>query len=249
MSCFHSLLGKALTTTALIVLAASPAVGAPVQQDESPALQTPAPTMTGYQPPQRSKQITDDPDPRPMLVAMRAVGNSLRDTWTRRATQELGSETVASQFERFYPKDLVAQLTTDFQEGYVQVFVEVPEMMQMTAVKMDSAQSAADFHRINMETLQSQLDQTNQAEDSYVDVLSEGEIQVSGLDAAVEKRYNLVIGDLPPSRFYFLFGVRGQHMFTITFLQIEIEEAAARKVLEDLAAAVSGAGEDGTPGR
>jgi hypothetical protein len=209
------------------------------------AIQTPAPTMAGYKPPTDSQQLPQESQPRPLLAAMRAVGNEFRTTWTQRTSQELGTATIPAQYAQFYQKELVAQLMDDFKEGYVQVFVEVPKMLQMTAVEMASPESAGEFHRITMETLQSQLDQTSRMEDGQVNIVREEHLDLAGFDRATEKRYDLVIGDLKPTRFYTLFGVAGPYMINATFLQMDVEPAQAHKLFEALAAGVVASGTAG----
>lgn len=206
------------------------------------APQTPAPTMTGYKAPSDSQQLPHDSQPRPLLAAMRAVGDEFSSTWTQRTSQELGTATIPAQYAQFYQKELVAQLMDDFKEGYVQVFVEVPKMLQMTAVEMASPESAGEFHRITMETLQSQLDQTSRLEDGQVNIVREEHLDLQGFDRATEKRYDLVIGDLKPTRFYTLFGVAGPYMINATFLQMDVEPAQAHKLFEALAAGVVASG-------
>jgi hypothetical protein len=132
---------------------------------------------------------------------------------------------------------------TDFREGYVQVFVEVPQMLQMTVVEMASAESAGEFYRINMETLQSQLDQTDRLEDGQVNIVREEHLDLAGFDRATEKRYDLIIGELKPTRFYNLFGVSGSYSLNMTFLQMDVEPAEAHRLFETLAARVLAPGE------
>ena len=241
----------AATVLALLPLIINPATAQQEQAAPSDglaptqAIQTPAPTMTGYKPPTDSQQLPQESQPRPLLAAMRAVGNEFRTTWTQRTSQELGTATIPAQYAQFYQKELVAQLMDDFKEGYVQVFVEVPKMLQMTAVEMASPESAGEFHRISMETLQSQLDQTSRMEDGQVNIVREEHLDLAGFDRATEKRYDLVIGDLKPTRFYTLFGVAGPYMINATFLQMDVEPTRAHKLFEALAAGVVASGTAG----
>jgi hypothetical protein len=241
----------AATVLALLPLIINPATAQQEQAAPSDglaptqAIQTPAPTMTGYKPPTDSQQLPQESQPRPLLAAMRAVGNEFRTTWTQRTSQELGTATIPAQYAQFYQKELVAQLMDDFKEGYVQVFVEVPKMLQMTAVEMATPESAGEFHRISMETLQSQLDQTSRMEDGQVNIVREEHLDLAGFDRATEKRYDLVIGDLKPTRFYTLFGVAGPYMINATFLQMDVEPAQAHKLFEALAASVVASGTAG----
>lgn len=214
---------------------------APQAPEAAPQGQTPAPTMTHYKPPAENRWVEDNGEPRNLLAALRAAGDSVRSTWTQRRSQELGSSTVVKHFERLYTKESIDRLTADFREGYVQVFVEVPAMMQVSAVEMATPESAAEFCRMNMETLQGQLDQTAQVEETRLDVLHDVEMTLEGIDKAYEKRYELAMGDMPPSRFYTLFAVAGRHMITTTFLQMEVDPETAHGVLIGLAARLQGA--------
>ena len=222
---------------------ASPEDGAAPANPQVTAPQTPAPTLAGYKAPDDSQLLSHDVEPRPLLAAMRAVGDEFRTTWTQHTSQELGTSTIPAQYAQFYQKELVAQLMKDFQEGYVQVFVEVPQMLQMTVVEMASTESAGEFYRINMETLQSQLDQTDRLEDGQVNIVREEHLDLAGFDRATEKRYDLIIGELKPTRFYNLFGVSGSYSLNMTFLQMDVEPAEAHRLFETLAARVVAPGE------
>jgi hypothetical protein len=252
MSRYRSMAVHSAASFTLLALIISPASG---QQDaatpsdaaaaEAPAVtmpQTPAPTMTGYSPPNTSKKVAPDVEARPLLQALRTVGNEFSSTWTQLSSQELGTDTIPAQYAQFYQKELVAQLMEDFKEGYVQVFVEVPKMLQMTAVEMSSPESASEFHRISMETLQSQLDQTNNHEEGQVTIIREEHLDLQGFDRATEKRYDLTIGELNPTRFYTLFGVAGPYMINATFLQMDVDPADAHRLFEAVAAGVMASG-------
>ena len=118
-------------------------------------------------------------------------------------------------------------------EGY---FLKLPQVVYLSAAEMASEASAADFLRVNIEVLQMQLDGTNENEEGRVEFIREGEMTLAGLDEAYEKRYDLLVGDLPPSRFLVLFGRTGRYMVTATFLQSDLGEVTARNLLGSLAA-------------
>jgi len=123
----------------------------------------------------------------------------------------------------------------------VQVFVEMPGFMQMTVVEMATPESAASFLVVNMDTLQQQLDATDQVEDATVEILSEEKLDMDSLDQAFEQRYRLVLGDMT-TNFLTFFAQAGNDMLSITFTQMEIDSAQAHKVLQDLVAALAGEG-------
>lgn len=225
----------------LLVLAAAPAWA----QTGTPPASTPAPTLAGYHPPSDSRPLADDTAPRPMLAAMRAVGETVPATWIKRTSRELGQSMIPQLFGKLQRKETIALLATEFQEGYVQVFVELPGFMQMTVIEMATPESAASFLVVNMDTLVQRLNATDQVEDAQVEMIHEGEIDLENLDQAFEQRYRLVLGDLT-TNFLTLFGQAGRHMISITFTQMEIDAPQGRQVLQDLVAALAG-GDDGTP--
>jgi hypothetical protein len=196
----------------------------------------PRPTEVHYRPPTQSRALDESAEARPLLAALRETGNGLADReWSRRTSREIGTSLITDQYGRFYERERVQRLMEDFREGYVQVFVRIPEVVSLTAVEMANEESAADFYRLNLEVLQMQLDGTNESEEGHVEILREGDLTLAGLDQAYEKRYELLVGDLPPSRFLVLFGRTGRHMMTATFLQSDIDEATARGLLGSMA--------------
>lgn len=223
------------TLLALLVLAATPVWA----QDRAASTTTPAPTMAGYTPPADSRPLADDLAPRPMLAAMRTVGETVPATWIKRTSRELGQSMIPLLFGKLQRKETIAQLATEFQEGYVQVFVEMPGFMQMTVIEMATPESAAKFLVVNMDTLQQQLTATDQVEDAQVEMIHEGEIELENLDQAFEQRYRLVLGDLT-TNFLTLFAQAGKHMISITFTQMEIDAPQGHRVLQDLVAALTG---------
>jgi len=219
----------------LLVLAAAPAWA----QDSAPPASTPAPPVTGYSAPADSRPLADDTVPRPMLAAMRAVGELIPATWIKRTSRELGQSMIPQLFGKLQRKETIAQLAKEFQEGYVQVFVEMPGFMQMTVIQMTTHESAASFLLVNMDTLQQQLSATDQVEDAQVEMINEEKLDLENLDQAFEQRYRLVLGDLT-TNFLTLWGQSGRQMISITFTQMEIDAAHGHQVLQDLAAALAG---------
>ena len=219
----------------LLVLATAPAWS----QDSAPPPSTPAPTLVGYNPPADSRPLADDTAPRPMLAAMRAVGETVPATWIKRTSRELGQSMIPQLFGKLQRKETIAQLTTEFKEGYVQVFIEMPGFMQMSVIKMATPESAASFLLVNMDTLQQQLSATDQVEDAQVEVINEVKLDLDNLDQAFEQRYRLVLGDMT-TNFLTLWGQAGRHMISITFTQMEIDAPQGHQVLQDLVAALAG---------
>ena len=228
----------------LLILGATPA-GA---QDSAPPAAAPTPTPTGYTPPADSRPLADDVTPRPMLAAMRAVGETVPATWIKRTSRELGQSMIPQLFGKLQRKETIAQLASDFREGYVQVFVEMPGFMQMTVVEMATPEAAASFLTVNMDTLQQQLDATDQVEDATVEIISEEKLGLDTVEQAFEQRYRLVLGDMT-TNFLTFFAQNDKHMFSMTFTQMEIDTAQAHQVLQALVAAMGGdgAGEAAAP--
>jgi len=219
----------------LLILGAAPAGAA---QDSVPPASAPPAAATDYTPPADSRPLADDATPRPMLAAMRAVGETVPATWIKRTSRELGQSMIPQLFGKLQRKETIAQLASDFREGYVQVFVEMPGFMQMTVVEMATPESAASFLVVNMDTLQQQLDATDQVEDATVEILGEEKLDMDFLDQAFEQRYRLVLGDMT-TNFLTYFAQAGNRMLSITFTQMEIDSAQAHKVLQDLVAALA----------
>ncbi len=219
----------------LLVLAAAPAWA----QDSTPPPSAPAPTLVGYNPPADSRPLADDTAPRPMLATMRAVGETVPATWIKRTSRELGQSMISQLFGKLQRKETIAQLTTEFQEGYVQVFVEMPGFMQMSVIEMATPESAASFLLVNMDTLQQQLSATDQVEDAQVEMINDVKLDLENLDQAFEQRYHLVLGDMT-TNFLTLWGQAGIYMISITFTQMEIDAPQGHQVLQDLVAALAG---------
>jgi hypothetical protein len=147
----------------------------------------------------------------------------------------MGTALLTEDYAPFYEEARIERLARDFREGYMQVFLRLPQVVYLSAAEMASEESAADFLRLNIDVLQIQLDGTNQSEEGRVELIREGNVTLTGLDEVYEKRYDLLVGDLPPSRFLVLFGRTGRHMVTVTFLQADLGEVAARNLLGSLA--------------
>ena len=214
--------------------------------DTPPAITPPSPTMVSYKPPVKSRPLDGTEEPRPLLAALQQTGDQLlSQEWNRRTSREMGTALLTEDYAPFYEKERIARLARDFREGYMQVFLQLPQVVYLSAAEMASEESAADFYRVNIEVLQMQLDGTNESEEGRVEFVREGEVTLAGLDEAYEKRYDLLVGDLPPSRFLVLFGRADRYMVTVTFLQSDLGEVTARNLLGSLAARLRdlGAGE------
>ena len=83
-----------------------------------------------------------------------------------------------------------------------------------------------------------QLDATSQHEEASTNVISDEELTLASLDQAFEKRYEVTIGELPPSRFRILFGRTGRYVITVSFLQFNVSERDARGLLRSLGSRV-----------
>ena len=208
-------------------------------QDSAPPPSTPAPTLVGYNPPADSQPLADDTAPRPMLAAMRAVGETIPATWIKRTSRELGQSMIPQLYGKLQRKETIAQLAADFREGYVQVFIELPGFMQMTVMEMATPESAASFLLIDMDTLQQRLSATDQVEDARVEMINEVKLDLENLDQAFEQSYRLVLDDMT-TNFLTLWGQAGSRSISLTFTQMEIDASQGHQVLQDLVAALAG---------
>ena len=104
----------------------------------------------------------------------------------------------------------VALVSGEFIEGYVQVYENLPEFVILTVEAMKTDAGAQVLHELRVEHLLIQLQATAQHDDTSVQIVSEDEPEVAGLDEVVEKRYILGIGDLPPSPYHVFYARAGE---------------------------------------
>lgn len=193
----------------------------------------------GYKPPATSQRLAADAPVRPLLAAVRAAAAAFdARAWPKTSTQEMGISTF-SRFDRLFEKERIQRATDGFLEGYSQVFIELPEAIIVTAMQMKDEQAAADYYLMELQTLQISLDGINQSEDGRAEVTLEEDIILTGLDQGFDKRYEVYLGDLPPSRFRVMFGRSGRHAMLLTFLQSDVGDDAARELLRLLAEQVN----------
>ncbi|MFQ5670550.1 MAG: hypothetical protein ACE5HD_08555 [Acidobacteriota bacterium] len=186
-----------------------------------------------------SKTLGDQEPVPPLLEAMHDAVMFLpnRDC-SRKVARALGSSLFTS-YARYYKKDRLAALVKQFKEGYYLSCIQLPEAVSLTTVEMKTEETAKDLYRINIEMLQMEIDATDQSEEGHAEVLDEDDIRLASLDQAFEKRYNLILGDTPPTRFLVLFGRKGRYLLTVFFLQSDVDRAKARRLLETLGTRVA----------
>jgi hypothetical protein len=206
--------------------------------DPPPAAATPS-AGAAYSAPEKNRVPEPGSAVRPLLAAVRATADELgQDRWKKRTTQEMGWSAVPEMFKSFYEEARVQKLTDAFQEGYVEVVVNLPEVLILRAIRMESNETAADFQKISIDLQQVLLDGTDEREDSEVTVESEASITLSGLDEAFEIRYILKVGDLPPSPHRAIFARTGRHVLSLTLMQSALDLDATRAIMTRLGAAV-----------
>ena len=195
----------------------------------------PAPATPFYTPPPQGRRLDNTVRPRPLLNAVRNAGMTFGEReWGKTTTREIGLDEF-TRFGQLFETERIQRLTASFLEGYGQVFIKLPETIIITAVKMSNEEAATDYYRMELEALQIQLDGINQTEDARAEVTLEEEVLVAGLGQGFEKRHELHLEDLPPTRTRVLFGRIGRYTFLITFLQSDADDEAARGLLRDLA--------------
>lgn len=225
------------TIAPMAVLLATPAAG---QEERPPA---PVPVVStqaappAYAPPphMRAHEAPESED-RPLLAALRTAVGSLPDEgWTRASVFEVGSDIFENQFARLFEKERVKRLAAGFREGWVQVFLKMPATVTVQVVDMGSPEVAHDFFLINTEFVQEQLNATEQAEDASVKHVSRLDPPLAGTDEAHERIYDLLVGDLPPTRTQTLLARSGRHVMIATFMQTTSPPEAARAAIATLA--------------
>ena len=238
----------AFSIVAVPLLAVTAAPRAALRQEVKEPPPTPVthtqPTSAPYAPPPhiRPHEAPESED-RPLLAALRSSVTSLSgDSWTRASVFEVGSDIFENQFARLFEKERVKRLAAGFREGWVQVFLKLPATVTIQVVDMGTTEVAHDFYLINMEFVEEQLNATDQAEDATVTQISRTDPPLAGIDEAHERVYDLVVGDLPPTRTQTLVARAGRHVLIATFMQTTTPPEAARAAIAALAGRLPGNG-------
>ncbi|MFQ5719214.1 MAG: hypothetical protein ACE5IK_06670 [Acidobacteriota bacterium] len=227
-------------TTRILWVLAAVAIGTGGMPARAQVQTSPSGTDGVYHAPEKSERLTLEPGAtlRPLLGAVRSAAAAFdQRTWNKITTQEIGLATF-DRFENLFEKERIQRITASFREGYSQVYVNLPEAIIVTAVEMDDAAAATDYYRMEIQSLQVTLDGINQSEDGRAEVTLEEDIALADLDQGFDKRYEVRLGDSPPSQFRVLFGRAGRYTMLVTFLQSSVGDDEARDLLRLLAGEV-----------
>jgi hypothetical protein len=206
----------------------------------APAPASPRPAAAGgYVPPDTNRLLEgSDAEIRPLLRVLRSAGELLGPReWQRNSSVELGTSLIDKDLAPYYEKERLQKLSAGFKEGWLHIYVMVPEVISMQVVEMADADLAHDFYVLNLDLLHQQFTALNESEDARVMVNGEEDLKIPGLDEAKETRYEQAMADLPtPTRYRTYFGRTGRYLLNITYVQSETTAETARHVLEGLAA-------------